>query len=166
MSGWAIYFLIDFAVAIVAALVLRRYVCMLAFVKGRSMQDTLENHELVLARIARSGRAIARFDIVLCRYPGRKELFVKRVVGLPGERVALREGTLFIDDLPVEERFALRVTRREHKEMQLGAEEYFVLGDNRPVSSDSRRVGPIRREMIIAVATHVIFPFRRARRLI
>lgn len=147
------------------ALLLRHFVCVLALVQGKSMRDSLRGGELLFAlRRGPAGR-IRRFDVVLCRYPGRKELFVKRVAALPGERVAIEEGALLIDGASVEENFALRPSRCNLSERALGADEYFVLGDNRPCSRDSRSVGPIPDEAIVAVAACVLFPPRGIRRL-
>lgn len=166
-EGWAFLgrLLTEVAVGVLVALLIRRFVCVLAFVKGRSMMDTLRNGEVFLAlRRGVSGK-LKRFDVVLCRYPGRRELFVKRVVALPGERVSLEEGALQIDGAPVEERFSLRSGRRTMEERVLAPGTYFVLGDNRPCSRDSRSVGPIADDQILAVARWVLFPFRRMRRI-
>lgn len=89
------------------ALLLRHFVCVLALVQGKSMRDSLRGGELLFAlRRGPAGR-IRRFDVVLCRYPGRKELFVKRVAALPASASPLRRGALLIDGAPVEENFAL-----------------------------------------------------------
>lgn len=157
--------LAELAMGVVAALLLRRFVCVLAYVKGNSMRDTLRNGELMFALRRGLRRKLERFDVVLCRYPGRKELFVKRIVALPGERVSLEEGALQIDGAPVEERFALRRGRRTMEERTLGPGEYFVMGDNRLASRDSRTVGPIADREIVAVVRCVVFPPTRMRRI-
>ncbi len=155
----------EIAAGVALALLLRRFVCLFAVVKGNSMRDTLQNGDLVFALRRGLCGKLRRFDVVLCRYPGRKELFIKRVAALPGERVALAEGRLWIDGAPVEERFALRPWLRDMDERTLGPGEYFLLGDNRPSSHDSRGVGPIRDEKIEAVALCTVFPPRRIQRL-
>ena len=157
--------LAELALGVAAALLLRRYVCVLAYVKGSSMRDTLRNGELLFALRRGMRRRLERFDVVLCRYPGRKELFVKRVVALPGERISLAEGALLIDGEPVEEAFPLRQGRRTMAERALVEGEYFVLGDNRPASRDSRAVGPIADREIVAVVRCVVFPPTRIRRI-
>lgn len=151
--------------AVVLALLFRRFVGAFVLVKGRSMMDTLHNHDLLFALRRGISGAPKRFDVVICHYPGRKGLFVKRVAGLPGECIALEEGTLQIDGAPVEEAFALRRGRRTMPERTLGSGEYFVLGDNRPCSRDSRSIGPIAEHQIVAVARWVVLPPRRARRI-
>lgn len=160
---WRIF--AELAAGVALALLLRRFVCILALVQGKSMMDTLKSGEVIFALRRGLSGEIRRFDVVLCRYPRRRELFVKRVVGLPGERIELREGALMIDGEAVAEEFAMRASRRSMDERTLGAEEFFVLGDNRPFSRDSRSIGPISDGAILAVAKCVLFPFRRARRL-
>ncbi|MDY5219211.1 MAG: signal peptidase I [Eubacteriales bacterium] len=153
------------ATGVLLALLLRFFVCMLVRVKGRSMQDTLHNGDFMLAlRYGLFGR-IRRFDVVICRYPGRKGHFVKRVVGLPGERVSMTEGALYINGAEVTEDFPLRRSLRGFDERTLGPDEYFVMGDNRPCSSDSRRVGPIHRRAILARVCCVFLPLRRRQRI-
>ena len=150
---------------VLLALLLRRFVCMLVRVKGRSMQDTLHDGDFMLAlRYGLFGR-IRRFDVVICRYPGRKGHFVKRVVGLPGERVSMTEGALYINGAEVTEDFPLRRSLRGFDERTLGPDEYFVMGDNRPCSSDSRRVGPIHRRAILARVCCGFWPLRRRQRI-
>lgn len=150
---------------VLLALLLRRFVCMLVRVKGHSMQDTLHDGDFMLAlRYGLFGR-IRRFDVVICRYPGRKGHFVKRVVGLPGERISMEEGALYVDGAEVTEDFPLRRSLRGFDERTLGPDEYFVMGDNRPCSSDSRRVGPIHRRAILARVCCVFLPLRRRQRI-
>ena len=163
--SWLLEMILEFAAALAIALLLRRFVCVLAVVKGESMMDTLHNGDVLFALRHRLCGGLRRFDVVLCRYPNRRQLFVKRIVALPGERVAVEEGRLMIDGAPVEEPASLRPVRRDMVERQLGAGEYFVMGDNRPGSHDSRSVGPIREEMILAVAKCVVLPPRRMRKI-
>lgn len=165
--GWrvAIYLVVEIAAGVLLALLVRRFVCMLVRVKGRSMRDTLEDGEFLLAlRYGLFGR-IRRFDVVICRYPGRKGYFVKRVVGLPGEKISMAEGIVYIDGEAIDEDFPRRPALRGFEERALGADEYFLMGDNRPSSSDSRRVGPIRDRAIVARVCCVFLPLKRRRRI-
>ena len=155
----------EIVVGVAIALFLRRFVCMLAIVKGSSMRDTLRNGDVLFAFRRGLCGELRRFDVVLCRYPNRRQLFVKRIVALPGERVAIEEGILRINGLPVEENFAHWPNRRDMVERKLGAGEYFVMGDNRPSSRDSRSVGAIPERRIIGVARCVVFPPRRFKKL-
>ena len=153
------------ALGVALALLLRRFVCMLVRVKGRSMMDTLHNGDFMLALRYGLFGDVRRFDVVICRYPGRKGYFVKRVVGLPGERISLEEGALCINGEALAEDFPLRRTARSLEERTLGPDEFFVMGDNRPCSRDSRSIGPIRRSAIVARVCCVFWPLRSCRRI-
>lgn len=156
---------LELAAAAGIALLLRRFVCALAFVKGNSMLDTLRNRELMLLlRYGLFGEP-KRFDVAVCRYPKRRELFVKRIIGLPGERISMVEDQIFINGEPLAEDFPRRRCLRRMEERQLGADEYFVMGDNRPISHDSRRVGPLKREQILYCAKAVVLPLGKVRKI-
>ena len=164
MAGWLKYLILDFVLGVTLAL-LRQFVCVLSYIKGRSMQDSLFDGEVVFALRRSIHGGIRRFDVVLCRYPGKKGLFIKRVAGLPGETIRIEEDILYINGEAVEEDFPRRKCLRPMMERQLGADEYFVLGDNRPASRDSRSVGPIPLKNIVAVVKCVVFPFKRIRKI-
>ena len=155
----------EIAIGALLALLLRCFVCMLVRVKGRSMMDTLQNGDLMLALRYGLFGGIHRFDVVICRYPGRKGYFVKRIVALPGERVSIAEGVLYINGEVIDGGFPLRKSLRGFEERTLGPDEYFVMGDNRPCSHDSRRIGPIPRSAIHARVCCVFWPLRRCRRI-
>lgn len=160
--------------AAAAALLIRRYVFCLTRIRGRSMLPTLRDGQwaLVTRWDYRLGRP-RRGDIVICFYPGRmmkrfpflRQMIVKRVIGLPGETVALEEGTVLIDGAPLEEPYLdpARCRRRATRPpVTLGEGQYFVLGDHRDASRDSRAVGPLDRRAIIGRVRFVL-PFPRGR---
>lgn len=169
--------LVFFLTAAALALVLRFFVVSFARIKGRSMLPTLHDRDFTLVwRLPyRLGRP-RRFDVVICRFPGRRmkripflpQSFVKRVIGLPGETLEVIEGILHINSQPVDEAFldpAYTRFFRSRPPVTLGPDEYFVMGDNRDSSNDSRRVGPLRRRAIVGRVVCVVFPFRRIRRV-
>ena len=163
--NWWKYLLADAALGVCLALILRRFVCLLCYVKGRSMMDTLNNGEILFALRRSKHAPLRRFDVVLCRYPGRKGLFIKRVIGLPGEKIAVVEDVLHINGEAVAEDFPRRRMLRDMEEREIPPEHYFLMGDNRPASSDSRRIGAIHGGEIIAVARRVVFPLKKMRRI-
>ena len=164
------------ALWLAAALLVRMFVLEFVRVQGSSMRPALENKEVMLVtRLDYRLGDPKRFDVVICHYPGRymdrrkwfRQCFVKRVVGLPGETIAIEEGVVVIDGLPLEEPF-LEEKRRGRRTMEprtLGDGEYFVMGDNRVSSNDSRSIGPIGRRAIIGHARLVVWPIRGWRRI-
>ena len=160
---------------LLVVLAVRQYVGMPIRVKGNSMLSTLHSGEVLLvSRVALHTRGIQRGDVVICHYPGRywdrwrlvRQSFVKRVVGLPGETVEIIEGVVHINGEPVEEPYLDERHTRRRASMPariLGDDEYFVLGDNRDSSNDSRRIGPIRSGDLVGVVTRVVWPLSARR---
>lgn len=154
--SWVFELLAAFA----AALFLRLFVVSLARIKGRSMLPTLHDRDFALVwRLGYLLRMPRRGDVVICHYPGRKmkripflpQSFVKRVIGLPGDTVEWLDGELLLNGAPLREPYldpARCRFKRTRPPRTLGPDEYYVLGDNRDSSNDSRSVGPIRRRAI------------------
>ena len=91
-----------------------------------------------------------RGDIVLVRFVQEPDLVrVKRVVGVPGETIEMQHGKLYLNGIPQTEPFVKFFTPGDFDPVKLGPGEYFVLGDNRPVSLDSRQFGPVPEENIV-----------------
>ena len=154
--SWVFELLAAFA----AALFLRLFVVSLARIKGRSMLPTLHDRDVALVwRLGYLLHEPRRGDVVICHYPGRKmkripflpQSFVKRVIGLPGDTVEWLEGELLLNGQPLHEPYLDQARcrfKRTCPPRTLGPDEYYVLGDNRDSSNDSRSVGPIRRRAI------------------
>ncbi len=95
---------------------------------------------------------IRRGDVVIYDHPnGNGALFFKRVVALPGDAVAVRDGQLFVNGESVDEPYIKEPMRYDYLERQVGSDQYLVLGDNRNNSSDAHVYGPISGEMIVGV---------------
>ena len=154
--SWVFELLAAFA----AALFLRLFVVSLARIKGRSMLPTLHDRDFALVwRLGYLFHKPRRGDVVICHYPGRKmkripflpQSFVKRVIGLPGDTVEWLDGELLLNGQPLREPYldpARCRFKRTRPPLTPRPDEYYVLGDNRDSSNDSRSVGPIRRRAI------------------
>lgn len=161
--------LIELAAGLALALVLRLYVVNLARIKGRSMLPTLHDRDFALVwRLPYLLRAPRRGEVVICHYPGRKmkrlpflpQAFVKRVIALPGDTVEWQEGVLLLNGEPLKEPYldpARCRSLRTRPPRTLGPDEYYVLGDNRDASNDSRSVGPLRRRDIRGRVVAVLY---------
>ncbi len=146
-------------VALIIAFTIRTFVFSLFFVDGNSMNNTLIHNEVMFStKYDYLLNDPARFDVVICRYPGRKENFVKRVVGIPGDTIAVRDGYLYVNAEQVQEAYITHRPNYEISDYTVGEGEYFVLGDNRANSNDSHVIGPIKREAIVAHVRSVLFP--------
>lgn len=137
-------------------------------VSGESMRPTLEDGDnLIVDKISYRFSDPKRYDIVV--FPFRYQegtFYIKRVIGLPGETVQIVDGEIYINGRILQEPHKydeIRSPGIASSEITLGADEYFVLGDNRNNSSDSREpsVGNISREEIIGKALLRIWPFDR-----
>ena len=177
--------------AIAIALPIRAFAFEMVRVNGESMNSTLANGEIMFvtkfdyastwlsfpwqddeakeaaARITTGGNP-QRFDVVVCRYPGRGDTnFVKRVVGLPGDTVEVREGYLYVNGEKYDEPYIKDEYRggslNRFGPYEVPEGEYFVMGDHRNNSNDSRMQGSLPRNMIIGHVRTVLYPFGEIR---
>jgi len=118
--------------------------CMVHYVHGLSMYPTLDTDRTVV--VLWPWGSVERGDVVVLEHEGEKR-WCKRVVGIPGDRIVIEPGTgpIFVNGEPLDEPYLDRtlVLYRKHFDVTLGEDEYYVLGDNRRDSYDSRFVGPI-----------------------
>ncbi len=136
-------------------------------ISGDSMEPSLHDGQyLLVSKLAYRFRPPARGDIVLLRSPQEaRKVLVKRIVGLPGEEITLKSGQVFINGHPLEEPYLLDPGRDSYGPLQLKEGHYFILGDNRLLSSDSRLWGPLSEEGIVGKAWLSLWPFRYGGRL-
>lgn len=150
------------ALGVAVGLLVRGYVAGVATVAGDSMQPTLMTGDLVLlTRLDYIVGAPERGDIVQLEIPGRDGKYLKRVTGLPGETVEITDGVVHINGQALNEPYA--TLSDDDFRVQLGEDEYFVLGDNRPVSYDSREedFGVISADCFRGRVRAIIWPFER-----
>ena len=107
-----------------------------------------------------------RGEVIVFRFPGDPTKdFVKRVIGLPGEVVEIRSGTVYVDGVPLEEPYLTKRDSSYESPLSLKEKEYYVLGDNRPNSRDSRHWGPVPQENVLGKVWLVYWPFSQVQLL-
>ena len=162
---WAV----SLAVSIAVVLLIRTFLFTIIRVDGPSMSDTLLDGDKLFVTVAdMRANGPDRFDVIICKYPNRKDQYVKRVIGLPGDTLRVKNGVLYINGEEVEEPFLseARTVRFDKASnnfgpIEIGEGEYFVMGDNRDDSNDSRNVGVITEDMVIGKVRQIIWPLNR-----
>lgn len=156
------------AISLIIILAIRGLVIQHVRVDGTSMYPTLvDNQHLLIEKLSYRFKDVERFDIIVFRpyYNEKKVFYVKRVIGLPGEKVQIKDNTIYIDGKPLEEDYSQDIYtdgKLAAREIQLGDEDYFVLGDNRDVSKDSREkeIGLLNRKYITGRVWLSIYPLK------
>lgn len=138
------------------------------YVKGASMEPNFYDHEyLVIDEISYRFNQPERGDIVVFKYPkDPSQYFIKRVIGLPGDKVKIQDNSVFINGTKLNETYLPEgietvLPLRGYGDVTLAADEYFLLGDNRTQSLDSRVFGPVKREYIVGRTWLRGWPFSR-----
>lgn len=156
--------LIPYAIVILVVVIIRTFFITPAIVDGKSMYPTLDNNNVViLNKIDYRLSDINRFDVVVIKL--EKEKLIKRVIGLPGEHVEYKDGNLYVDGFMVDEDFNHADTNDFKLEsigyLKIPGDKYFVVGDNRMNSTDSRVLGLIDKEDILGSVSYRIFPINK-----
>jgi signal peptidase I len=161
--------LIRFAlITLFIVLPIRIYIAQPFIVSGSSMDPTFKDGEyLIIDEISYRFETPDRGDVIVFRYPqDTTTFFIKRIIGLPGETVDIRDSTVMIEGADGTSTFTLDETYLSHptwsvSRIKLGDGEYFVMVDNRPASSDSRVWGPLNEDLIIGRALVRLLPAKR-----
>ncbi|HRJ43966.1 MAG: signal peptidase I [Caldilineaceae bacterium] len=148
--------------AVLLALSIHIFLAQATVVYGQSMQPNLQPAErLVIEKVSYYFDLPQRGDIVVLDMPQMSELLIKRVVGLPGESVEIRRGVVLIDGQVIEQPFVLLPGGTTYGPITLGSDSYFMMGDNRNNSNDSRAFGPVSRSAIAGKAWLRYWPLNR-----
>ena len=174
MSDFVKSLIKDIIVAAILAAVVISFVRP-TIVKQTSMQDTLNpNDYIIMYRMAYSGdKEPKRGDIVIFKSElqdenGKNKLLIKRVIGLPGDKITINDGKVYINDKEYDESYLKDgYTTGSVNNFKVPKGEYFVMGDNRVVSIDSRysEVGCIKKDAIKGRAVLRLFPFTKIKKL-
>lgn len=154
---------LSYALIIILVLLFKHYIMSPIRVDGDSMNPTLKNGDIMLLNEI-GKKSLNRFDIVVI--DTEEDVIIKRIIGLPGDRIKYVDNKLYVNDKEVEEPFEHDVTHN-FELLELGTDnvpinEYFVLGDNRNNSKDSRIIGFIKDYQIRGkVIKTILFPFSR-----
>lgn len=153
--------LVPYIVIIIVVVLLRTFIVTPVQVDGESMYPTLLDNQILILK--KYDHSYDRFDIVVFKYNNSK--LVKRVIGLPEETVSYKNNTLYINNKEIDN-IKLDAYTYDFDLSELGFDKipegyYFVLGDNRTNSLDSRMIGLIKEDSILGVTNFSVFPFNR-----
>lgn len=165
--GQSIWEFAGFAIIAVAVVIpVRVFIAQPFIVSGSSMVPTFENSDyLIVDEISYRLGEPERLDVVIFKYPkDPTKFFIKRIIGLPNETVDIKGDTVTITNKDNKEGFAIdqafvkNPSNDEAMHFELGADEYFVMGDNRDASSDSRYWGPVKKDLLVGRAFLRLLP--------
>lgn len=153
--------LVPYVVIVLVVVLIRTFIITPVRVNGKSMEGTLHDGDLLL--LEKYDNDYERFDIIVAKYNNEK--LVKRVIGLPGDTVEYRNNILYINGEKVDESFTDEKTE-DFSLKQLGYDKipegyYFIVGDNRDDSLDSRYIGLFKKDSIEGKVVFRIFPFNK-----
>jgi signal peptidase I len=152
----------DVLISVAASFMIITFLYQPVRVEGTSMQPQLRDQDrLFINKFVYRFGSISRGDIVVFHYPRDPEKsYIKRVIALPGDSLRIDEGRVYVNGQRIDEEYVPRPYRdvRSMPEMVIPQGEYFVMGDHRSISSDSRDFGPVDRNLIYGKAAFVYWP--------
>lgn len=153
--------ILEYVIIIVAVLLFRHFLYSPIRVSGSSMEPTLYDADImILNKIGYRLNGLKRFDVVVVNYDNEK--IIKRVIGLPGEHIEYKDDILYVNGERVEESYDRKITSdfslEDLGEKIIPEDKYLVLGDNRPISKDSRIIGLVDKKDIEGYTSFVLFP--------
>lgn len=155
----------DIFISVAIAAIVIVFVYQPVKVEGTSMMPWLEDQERIFVnKFVYAVDEIGRGDVVVFRFPlDPTKSYIKRVLGLPGDRVEVRRGEVLVNGKKVDEPYvpAAYRDRSSHPALELPADHFYVLGDHRNTSNDSRTWGPVPREYITGKAVFAYWPLER-----
>lgn len=147
--------LLPYIIILLIIALFRSFIATPIKVNGNSMYNTLNGTEFMI--LNKLGN-IDRYDIIVV--DTEDDELIKRVYGLPGEKIEIQNNMIYINDKKIEDKYAYGNTSN-YEAITLAEDEYFVLGDNRVVSLDSRIIGPVKKKDIKGTTNFIVYPFNR-----
>lgn len=160
-GGWFREILETIIPAVLVALLINLFLAQATWVYGQSMEPTLHTHQrLVIEKISYHLHPPRRGDVVVLKLPepATRDMLIKRVVGLPGETIEIRDGKVWIDGQTLTEQYVMQDAGANMPPRVVPPEHVFVLGDNRGASNDSRYFGPMPNAQIVGRAIFSYWP--------
>ena len=149
--------ILPYVLIIIAVILIRTFIITPVRVDGASMDQTLEDGQILLLYKLSN---IDYGDIVVLDEEKEGEIIIKRIIGMPKDTVSIKDNTVYVNGEELEEDYAYGETS-DYEEITLGDDEYFILGDNRPISKDSRYFGPVKEDEIIGKVIFRLWPFNK-----
>ena len=148
---------VPYLVIIIAVILIRTFIITPVRVEGKSMYPTLDNKQILLLK--KYDKDYKRFDIVVLKNNGDK--LIKRVIGLPGETIKYEDNKLYVNGKYIKENFKRNTETSDFYYYKIPEDSYFVMGDNRGNSTDSRIIGPVNKNKITGTIGISLFPFNK-----
>jgi signal peptidase I len=152
----------DIGISVIASLIIVTVLYQPVRVEGTSMQPGLRDQDrLFIDNFFFRFEKISRGDVIVFHYPRDPEKsYIKRVIALPGDSIFIDHGRVWVNGEPLDEPYVPRryLDTRSMPEILIPSGDYFVMGDHRSISSDSRDFGPVDRDLIYGKATFIYWP--------
>lgn len=149
--------------AFILAFLIKSFILQISYIPTGSMIPTLNDGEAVLVvRIPYYFREPERGEIIVFKYPlDTSKEYVKRLIGLPGDTIEIKQGNVYVNGKLLEENYVKRKSDDNYGPIKVPKDSYFVLGDNRPVSVDSRYWGFVPKKNLVGKAILLLWPPQR-----
>lgn len=150
--------LYPYVIIVIVVVLIRSFLITPIMVSGSSMDTTLANGEVMI--LNKLGKFTREKIVVVSKNFEGKDTIIKRIIALPGETIKCENGIIYINGEEYDDKYATNTTY-DFAEVKLKDNEYFVMGDNRLVSKDSRMLGPVLEDEIEGTTSLVIWPIKK-----
>jgi signal peptidase I len=162
-AGWHMrQWLRDLVVSVIASMLIITCLYQPVRVEGTSMQPRLHDQDrLFINKFVYRFESVSRGDVVVFHYPrDPAKSYIKRVIAVPGDDLRIDDGRVYVNGKQVDESYVAPrfIDERSVPEQVIPADEYWVMGDHRSISSDSRDFGPVERDLIYGKAAFIYWP--------